>query len=269
MTDKNVPLKPAATVLLVRDCVKKNDKIEVFMVVRHHQIDFASGALVFPGGKVDEGDMDPMLIDHLPESDRGDDPLRSFKIASIRESFEEANILLARNRETGALVTHDRLEALAEKYRLPLQNGELPIGDMVRAENLELATDLLGHFAHWITPAHMPKRFDTHFFIAKAPPHQLAAHDGEESVDSVWVGPQEVMEDADKGLYTVIFPTRMNVEALSRFSSSEYAVAHAHGTDTFTVLPQMEVTEEGKYLLIPKEAGYSVTRRRIDAIMDK
>jgi hypothetical protein len=140
---------------------------------------------------------------------------------------------------------------------------------MVRAENLELATDLLGHFAHWITPAYMPKRFDTHFFVAKAPPHQLAAHDGEESVDSVWVGPNEVLEEADKGTYTVIFPTRMNVEALGKFNSSEEAVADANGTDTFTVLPEMEATEEGKFLLIPKEAGYSVTRRRIDAIMDK
>ncbi|MZR29484.1 NUDIX hydrolase [Sneathiella litorea] len=269
MIDKQAPLKPAATVLLIRDCAKTCDKVEVFMVVRHHQIDFASGALVFPGGKVDEGDADPALVGFLPESERGDDPLRAFKIASIRESFEEANILLARNRDTGALVTHTRLEELAAKYRMPLQNGELPIIDMVRAENLELATDLLGHFAHWITPTHMPKRFDTHFFIAKAPPHQLAAHDGEESVDSVWVGPNEVMEEADKGNYTVIFPTRMNVEVLGRYDSSEAAVAHAHGTDTFTVLPQMEVTDEGKFLLIPKEAGYSVTRRRVDAIMDK
>ncbi|MEX1036514.1 MAG: NUDIX hydrolase [Sneathiella sp.] len=269
MTKKEVPLKPAATVLLVRDRVSKSDKIEVFMVVRHHQIDFASGALVFPGGKVDEGDMDPALIEFLPESERGDDALRGFKIASIRESFEEANILLARNRETGELVTHDRLEMLAAKYRMPLQNGELPILDMVKTENLELATDLLGHFAHWLTPTHMPKRFNTHFFIAKAPPHQLAAHDGEESVDSVWVGPNEILEEADKGNYTVVFPTRMNVEVLGRFNSSQDAVENAKGTNTFSVLPQMEVTDEGKFLLIPKEAGYSVTRRRIDQIMDR
>ena len=269
MTNKDIPLKPAATVLLVRNCDKQDDKIEVFMVVRHHQIDFASGALVFPGGKVDEGDMDPNLVDFLPSSQRGDDPMRAFKIASIRESFEEANILLARNKETGNLVTHDRLKKLADKYRMPLQNGELPILDMLKAENLELATDLLGHFAHWITPTHMPKRFDTHFFIAEAPPHQLAAHDGEESVDSVWVGPNEVLQKADMGHYTVIFPTRMNIEVLGKFSSSKAAIEDAHGTDTFTVLPEMEVSEEGKFLLIPKEAGYSVTRQRVDKIMDK
>tara|TARA_R100000005_G_scaffold95557_2_gene77545 strand:+ start:41329 stop:42255 length:927 start_codon:yes stop_codon:yes gene_type:complete len=269
MTENTVPLKPAATVLLVRNCTKQCDSLEVFMVVRHHQIDFASGALVFPGGKVDEGDTNPAIADFLPESERGEDPLRSFKVASIRESFEEANILLARNRNTGELVTHQRLGKLSQKYRLPLQNGELPILDMIRAENLELATDLLGHYAHWITPTYMPKRFDTHFFIAEAPPHQLAAHDGMESVDSVWIGPNEVLGEADKGRYTVIFPTRMNVEALCRFGSCHDALHHAMSTDTFTVEPKMEVTEEGKFLLIPKEAGYSVTRNPIDKIMDR
>ncbi|PHQ67057.1 MAG: NUDIX hydrolase [Sneathiella sp.] len=269
MTKEIAPLKPAATVLLVRDCVKPSDTLEVFMVVRHHQIDFASGALVFPGGKVDAADMEKELIDYLPASERKDATLRDFKIACIRESFEEANILLARDQTTSQLITHDRLEILAEKYRMPLQNGEVTILDMVRTEKLELATDLLGHFAHWITPTFMPKRFDTHFFIAKAPPHQLAAHDGEESVDSVWVGPNEVMEEADKGRFTVIFPTRMNIEALGKFTSADTALDDANATETFSVLPTMEVTEEGKFLLIPKEAGYSVTRRAIDPLMDR
>lgn len=268
MTDRTAPLKPAATVLLVRDCAKPSDRLEVFMVVRHHQIDFASGALVFPGGKVDDADMDPALADFLPDHDQKDDPLRPFKVASIRESFEEANILLARNRSTGELVTHERLLDLS-KYRMPLQTGELPLLEMIRNENLELATDLLGHYAHWITPSYMPKRFDTHFFIAEAPPHQLGAHDGTESVDSVWVGPNEVLEEADKGRYTVIFPTRMNVEALCRFGTSEDALLHAKRHTPFTVEPKVEVTEEGRFLLIPKEAGYSVTRNPVDRIMDK
>lgn len=268
MTDSTAPLKPASTILLVRDCQKPRDKLEVFMVVRHHQIDFASGALVFPGGKVDDADMNPALADFLPETEQKDDPLRPFKVASIRESFEEANILLARNRSTGELVTHERLRDLA-KYRVPLQKGELPLLEMIRNENLELATDLLGHYAHWITPSYMPKRFDTHFFIAEAPPHQLAAHDGTESVDSVWVGPNEVLEEADKGKYTVIFPTRMNVEVLCRFENCETAVRHAKSTKPYTVEPKVEITEEGKFLRIPAEAGYSVTRNPVDRIMDK
>lgn len=269
MNKEIAPLKPAATVLLVRECDTDLDSLEVFMVVRHHQIDFASGALVFPGGKVDEADSDEALVNHLPESERYDDPLREFKIACIRESFEEANLLLARNRDTGNLVTHDRLELLASKYRLPLQNGEVTILEMVQDENLELATDLLGHFAHWVTPTFMPKRFDTHFFVAAAPPHQLAKHDGSESVDSVWAGPNEILSKADAGEYTVIFPTRMNIEVLGKFNSIETVVEDANTTETFTVLPQMEVTEEGKFLLIPKEAGYSVTRRPVDPLMDK
>src|SRR5690606_41329844 len=104
MTDKTAPLKPAATVLLVRDCAKPSDRLEVFMVVRHHQIDFAYGALVFPGGKVDDADMDPALADFLPDHDKKDDPLRPFKVATIRVRIAADNYLLPRYTRTGVLV---------------------------------------------------------------------------------------------------------------------------------------------------------------------
>jgi hypothetical protein len=58
MSDKpqtSVPARPASTVVILRNVP---DGIEVFMVVRHREIDFASGALVFPGGKVDTEDAD-------------------------------------------------------------------------------------------------------------------------------------------------------------------------------------------------------------------
>lgn len=268
MSKEAAPLKPAATVLLVRDCEKTNDKIEVFMVVRHHQIDFASGALVFPGGKVDAADLKPELRDHLPSDQSLDDPLLTFKIASIREAFEECHVLLARDRSTGQMVTSGRLESLSEAYRKEMQSGNIDILEMADKEDLELATDLLAHYSHWITPTFMPKRFDTHFFIAKAPEEQSAVHDGEESVDSVWVGPNEAMKGAKDGTYTVIFPTMMNIEYLKRYSSTDEAIEGSKNTPTVTVLPEVEVTEEGKFLNIPKEADYSLTRRKIDPMMD-
>lgn len=162
MTSSTVEIKPAATVLLIRDPEESSAPgPEVFMVVRHHEIDFASGALVFPGGKVDPGDHAEELSGFIPNAD---DPLLSFKIASIRESFEEAGVFLARNKATGELVSGERLKQLEAKYRKALQDGKIDILSVVAAENLELATDLLVHYAHWITPVHMPKRFDTHFF---------------------------------------------------------------------------------------------------------
>jgi len=268
MTKTPSPLKPAATVLLVRDCDKELDKLEVFMVVRHHQIDFASGALVFPGGKVDEGDSAAGLSAHLPENQSVDDPLLSFKIASIREAFEECCVLLARDKSTGDLIAPDRLNPMVDQYRKDMQAGKIDILSMAEAENLELATDLLAHYSHWLTPTFMPKRFDTHFFVAKAPAEQLAVHDGEESVDSVWIGPNEAQRDAKSGKYTIIFPTLMNVEYLGKFSSADEAIEGSHKTKTVSVLPVMEQTEEGKFLNIPAEAGYSITRRPIDPLMD-
>ena len=61
------PAIPSATVVILRD---RPDGIEVFMVVRHHAIEFASGALVFPGGKVDPGDSDPAWADLAAIDDR-------------------------------------------------------------------------------------------------------------------------------------------------------------------------------------------------------
>lgn len=269
MTKEPVPLKPAATVLLVRDCKTEKDAVEVFMVVRHHQIDFASGALVFPGGKVDEADSHSELTDYLPASQSTEDPLLSFKIASIREAFEECNILLARHKSTGRLIGPDQLSVLVDIYRKEMQSGKITLLEMAVKEELELATDLLAHYSHWLTPTFMPKRFDTHFFIAIAPENQIAVHDGEESVDSVWIGPNHAMIDAKAGKYTIIFPTLMNVEYLSKYSSAEAAIEDAKATETVSVLPEMEVTPEGKFLNIPAEAGYSVTRRLVDPLMDK
>ena len=88
-------LIPASTVLIIRNC---SSGIEVFMVVRHHQIDFASGALVFPGGKVDKDDYDENLVNYISKTD-DNKKILPFKIAAIRESFEEANVLFANEKD--------------------------------------------------------------------------------------------------------------------------------------------------------------------------
>ncbi len=90
-----VPARPASTVVILRDGA---GGIEVFMVVRHHQIDFASGALVFPGGKVDAEDSDAAWGELAPNAPNAPD--RSFFVAAGRETFEEAGLVLARRRGT-------------------------------------------------------------------------------------------------------------------------------------------------------------------------
>ena len=81
---------------------------------------------------------------------------------------------------------------------------------------LELALDLLVPYAHWITPLSMPKRFDTWFYLAKAPPEQLGMHDGKETTDSIWLSPREALAGGDSGRFTLPFPTTRNLIKLGK-----------------------------------------------------
>ena len=142
-----VQARPAATVVILRDGPAG---LEVFMVVRHHEIDFASGALVFPGGKVDAGDHAEAWADLAPHA--GTSGERAFVVAAARETFEEAGLVLARRRGSAALLSAEEAHGLVEQYRTPLLAGDTTFLDLVRAESLMLATDVMVPFAHWITP---------------------------------------------------------------------------------------------------------------------
>lgn len=249
---------PSATILMLRD---GPDGLEVFMVVRHHQIDFASGALVFPGGKADEADFDPALDAYLDGAlDTAD--MKAIQVASIREAFEECGVLLARPEGSDGLISGERLAEL-EPYRDKLHKGELTILEFLEREKLRLACDTLVHFAHWVTPEMMPKRFDTHFFLAAAPADHLAVHDGHESVDSVWITPEEAIADAKAGKRTVIFPTLRNVEKLGTSATVADALADAADSTPVCVLPWMDRREDGTWLCIPEEAGYEISEEKM------
>ena len=259
----NDALIPSSTILLLRDGA---EGLEVFMVVRHHQIDFASGALVFPGGKVDKADSAQNVRSRVDGAEGIDDTLLALRVAAIREAFEEAGVLLARNAQTGNVVDAARLSAL-EPYRDALNKGELGIAEFLERENLRVAADMLTPFAHWITPSMMPKRFDTHFYLAEAPADHLAVHDGSESVDSVWIRPQTALEEAEAGKRTVIFPTRMNVEKVGRSANVAHAIEEARKASIVTVEPKVTKNEAGEPILrIPAEAGYCVTDEPLDAV---
>lgn len=259
MTD-NAPATPvpAATILLLRE--DPNDGLEVFMVVRHHQIDFASGALVFPGGKADEQDFDEQLLPHLKGASPDCD-MRAIQVSAIREAYEECGILLAYT-EAGTMIGADRLPAL-DGCREQLNNGALPLLTFLQREKLTLACDQLTHFAHWITPDMMPKRFDTHFYLAVAPADQLAIHDGYESVDSVWITPAQAVADAAAGTRTVIFPTLRNIEKLGNFQTVAAALEGTQQNPVVPVLPWTEKREDATYLCIPVEAGYDISEEKM------
>jgi 8-oxo-dGTP pyrophosphatase MutT (NUDIX family) len=244
---------PAATILLLRDGVKG---IEVFMVKRHHQIDFVAGALVFPGGKASKSDFDAGLSDFSDGAEGWDSDMRASGAAAIREAFEESGILLAREAGCPMFVTAQRLEGL-EHYRHPLEKGETSLLNVLRKEKLNIAYDALAHFAHWITPENMPKRFDTHFFVAAAPMGHAGRHDGRESVDSTWITPQEAIADRKK--WNVIFPTKLNLMKLAKSNTVAEAIAAARAGKPLTVTPWVEQGENGQLLRIRDDAGYEQT----------
>jgi len=244
---------PAATILLLRD---GNSGLEVFMVKRHHQIDFVAGALVFPGGKIEPGDSDAALAELSDGAEGWTADLRALGAGAIREAFEESGILLARDAVTGALVTAERLAAL-DHYRGKLEKREARLADVLRNEKLKLAYDQLVHFAHWITPDNMPKRFDTHFFLASSPIGHQGRHDGHESVDSVWIGPAQAISDRKK--WNVIFPTKLNLMKLDGSRTVAEALSTARASKALPVTPWVENTPDGQVLRIRDDAGYAQT----------
>jgi 8-oxo-dGTP pyrophosphatase MutT (NUDIX family) len=252
----------SATILLLRE---RSRDLQVFMVQRHREVEFAKGALVFPGGKVDAADRDPELRAHCAGAP-GCDGALALRIAAIRETFEESGILLARPRSSRDLVSGERLREIERRHRDALNRKQTVLRDIIEAEDLELACDLLTPFAHWITPEFMPKRFDTHFYLVAAPPDQVALHDGRESVDSTWIAPTAALADADAGRCTIIFPTRLNLMKLARSRRIEDALCAARAEEIVTVMPRVERTEAGAVLHIPAEAGYDVVDAPVDAL---
>jgi 8-oxo-dGTP pyrophosphatase MutT (NUDIX family) len=254
MTETITP-RPASTVLLLRDSAAR--EIEVFMMVRHHQIEFNSGALVFPGGSVEAGDTAIAERGELYSGGEGCDAAGlSFRIAGIRETFEESGILLARPKGSTALVDAKRASEIEAAHRTALNERKTSFLDVLVAGDLSLAIDALVPYAHWITPEGMPKRFDTWFFLAAAPPDQIGAHDGRESTDSVWVSPHEALEGGENGRFKLPFPTTRNLIKLGKQPRVAAALDEASGKPVVTVMPVMTRLNGGRQLVIPREAGY-------------
>ncbi|HLZ00515.1 MAG TPA: NUDIX hydrolase [Bradyrhizobium sp.] len=248
--------RAASTVLLLRDS-KAAREIEVFMMVRHYEIDFNSGALVFPGGSVDKSDKEIIARPELYSGGEGlDAAALSFRIAAIRETFEESGILLARLKGTKALVDAQHASEIEASHRADLNDRKITFLDVLTGNGLSLALDELVPYAHWITPEGMPKRFDTWFFLAAAPPDQLGAHDGRESTDSIWVSPREALDGGKTGRFKLPFPTTRNLIRLGKHGKVGDALADSRGRDIVTVMPVMTRLNGGRQLRIPKEAGY-------------
>lgn len=258
MTDKPVPL--AATLLLLRDTAAG---FEVLMITRHAETVFAGGAAVFPGGRLDPEDSAPALLQRccaVPETDTAQMALR---VCAIRETFEEAGLLLARRSGEERLVRGAELDAIQEELLLRLGHPA-DFTELIVEGGLELATDLLVPFAHWITPEIRPRRYDTYFYLAPAPPEQAARHDGHEAVDSIWIAPGQAAADGAAQRVKMIFATRFNLQKLARSASTVAAFAAARADKIVTVTPEYRETPQGLMWCIPIEAGYGIAETPVN-----
>lgn len=220
------PIRPAATVIIVREA---SESYEIFMLKRTSSASFASGMFVFPGGRVDSDDHLHKydVYRHGPSEDQTaqvkalGDEWRGFWIAAIRETFEEAGLLLAYR--DGEIVRFPDGEVFDRfnGYREPLHAGTLSLLALCEKEDLKLAVDQIHFYNRFVTPLGRPRRFDTRFFIASAPEGQRGYHDEKETVDSIWVSPQEALSRHADGDFGMMNVTRIQLEWLAEYPDKQ------------------------------------------------
>lgn len=216
-----MPVRPAATVMLVRD---GHDGLEVFMLQRTLSAAFARGQFVFPGGAVDDADHGPAfepICDGLDDAEASErmgltSGGLAWLVAAIRECFEEAGVLLARRRDEHQVVRFAD-PVVADRFNLArhaIHDGARSLVDLCAEENLLLLTDRIHLVDHWVTPVGERRRFDTRFFVAAAPEEQEPLHDDKETIASLWVRPADALDMWRAGELQMFPPTVAALEFL-------------------------------------------------------
>ncbi|MBS0428008.1 MAG: MBL fold metallo-hydrolase [Proteobacteria bacterium] len=209
-----VPVRPAATVLLLRDSAQG---VEVLMTRRSDYASFAPGAYVFPGGRVDAADSEARRI-ALRRRTQSRAQL-DYAVAAVRESFEELGVLLAEHAD-GRPVSAAEVAAMD---RHATADGAFQA--QCTARGLRLATDRLFTFCHWVTDRDLPKRFDVLFLVARMPEGQQPVADETEQFEPCWVRPAQALERHEAGSFSMIFPTIRTLRRLAAFETVDTVLA--------------------------------------------
>jgi 8-oxo-dGTP pyrophosphatase MutT (NUDIX family) len=255
--------------MLVRDAPSPSgdSALEVLMVRRNLRSDFVGGAYVFPGGAVDplDGGAEAEAI-CAGRTDAEASALLgvgtgglAYWVAVVRETFEEAGLLLAQRTDGPSLLAGDPGEEgrfVAE--RAAVNAGTRRFLDLCRDEGLLLGVGDIHYFAHWITPRGAPRRYDTRFFVAAAPPGQIAAHDAGETIAEVWISPDDALARHRSGEIEIIFPTIRNLQAIGRFATSaELLDAAAEASSTVPAIePRVVPDGNGMRIVLPGDPAY-------------
>lgn len=238
---------PASTLILVRD--RGAAPPELLMVERSDKMAFAAGALVFPGGRIDEADV--RLAQDLGLADGA-------AVAAIRETIEETAVAVGLN------PVPDREGALKIQSELA---GGADFAELLSSLNLAVDAEALTPFARWVPKFHAVRRFDTLFFVAEAsegdwPPNVIAG----ECSGAYWLSAAETLKREASGQARLIFPTRRNLERLAQHASFAEIRADALAHPVEPVTPWVEERNGEKFITIPPHLGYPVTEERLDGL---
>ena len=235
------PARPAATVVLVRDC---ETGPEVLLLQRHHASGFVPGAYVFPGGRVDEEDAMPALKERAGALADVANPALSYWMAAIREVFEETGVLLAAD-ATGRVAPDATAEPRLAEWRDKLLGRRATLGDLLEAQGLLPSVAEMVYCGHWITPVAEPRRYDTRFFLARLPQGHSVAVDVREMTDAVWITPEEALRRFQEGGLPMVFPTVKMLEMLAGYGSVSELMAALRDQPVHAVLPRLVRTADG------------------------
>ena len=259
--------KDASTLVLVR--TGAGGGVEVFCVERNKQSRFMGGAIVFPGGKLDDSDVlaewTPLTTPpRLPTRSTvpftvSDAHFRSLAIAGARETLEEAAILHV----YGGAVRQEELLAL----RKELETAADALRDFLSKRRLRLDLAALHPFARWITPEAESRRFDARFFVAIAPENQPGAHDERETTSSFWAAPAEVLRRFDSGEVQLMPPTHRTLALLADCDSTASVLAMADASDLDPICPRLvphqDAQGETMALVLPGDPEHELRVRRV------
>lgn len=250
-------IRPAATLVLTRDT---ESGIEVLLLQRTWEAIFLPGYYVFPGGAVNEQESEaqPHVVGvedaDISQTMSLDVGGADFMLAAVRECFEEAGVLLAQD-GSGQLISAEH-PVLGE--RDALFRDEVSLAQLCDKYGLVVPLDRLAYLSHWVTPPGPPRRFDTRFFVAVAPEGQVAGHDGQETIDHVWMSPAQALEEHRAGQRLLGLPTIRTLRVLSDFSSTAELMryAHANPPEAFPTDPWPALRKGKPVMLEPNAPAY-------------
>jgi 8-oxo-dGTP pyrophosphatase MutT (NUDIX family) len=237
---------PAATLIVVRD--RDGAAPELLMVERAEGMAFAAGALVFPGGRIDEADR--AAAAHLGAE--------AAAIAAVRETIEETAVPVG----VSPLPAPD----IAERLQRALI-ADRPLPEVLGEGGLTLDLGALTAFARWVPKFHAVRRFDTLFYVARCPPGDWHPRVVEgECAGAAWLSAAEVLEREQHGTARLIFPTRRTLERLALHGSFEAIRADALAHRIEPVTPWVEERDGEQFITIPDHLGFPVTQEKLDGL---